>query len=98
MEGVLMSFRGKVDASLEEDTLFVRKTLGLDPAADEFRVVYGSLAKGDKELALLSRSVLEIIIDLASNIEVPAVHVEEKQVNPTTGGKEGAPIITIPAG
>ena len=62
MDGVLMSFRGKVDASLEEDTLFVRKTLGLDPAAYEFRVVYGSIAKDDKELALLSRSVLEIII------------------------------------
>jgi hypothetical protein len=32
MEGVVMSFRGKVDKSVEEDILFVRKTLGLDPA------------------------------------------------------------------
>jgi len=83
MEVVLMSFRRKVDESPEEDKLFVRKTLGLDPVEDEFKVVYGSIAKDDKELAILSRSVFEIIIDLASNIEVPALHVEEKQVNPT---------------
>lgn len=83
MEGVMMSFRGKVDPSVQEDILFVRKTLGLDPSAGEVRVAYGSVAKDDKELALLTRSVLEIIIDLASYIEVPSIHVEEKRVNPT---------------
>jgi hypothetical protein len=83
MEGVLMSFQGKVDASVEEDIRFVRKTLGLDPAGGELKVAYGSIAKDDKEIAILSRSILEIIIDMASSIEVPAVHVEEKRVNPT---------------
>ena len=93
-EGVLMGFRGKVDASVEEDTRFVRKTLGLDPAAGEFRVAYGSIAKDDKEIAILSRSMLEILIDLASNIEVPAVHVGEKRVNPTMSEDtvQGAPV------
>lgn len=160
MEGLLMSFRGKVDAPVDEDIRFVRKILGLDPAAGDFRVAYGSVAKDDKELAMLTRSIIEIIIDLASTIEVPPLHVEEKRVNPTmpedtvqgvsvpplirihsspdkpadafiavpyrghwfwiddrdlrskvlfsflmlifslteTGGKEGAPIITVPAG
>jgi len=160
MEGVLMSFRGKVEPSVQEDILFVRKTLGLDPSVSEVNVAYGSVAKDDKELALLTRSMLEIIIDLASYIEVPSAHVEEKRVLPTmpdetfhgvpvpplirihsssekpkdafiavpyrdcwfwiddrdfrskilftflmfmfslteTGGKEGAPIITVPAG
>lgn len=83
MEGLMMTIRGKADASVEEASSWVRKTLGLDPVEDEFKVVYGSIAKDDKEIAMLSRSTLEIIIDLASHIEVPAVHVEEKQVNPT---------------
>ena len=82
-EELLVNFRGKGDESVEEDKLFVRKTLGLDPAADEFRVVYGTISKNDKEIALLTRSVLEIMIDLASEIEVPPLHVEEEQVNPT---------------
>jgi hypothetical protein len=68
---------------VQEDILWVRKTLGLDPAASDIRVVYGSVAKDDKELAILTRSILEIIIDMSSYIEVPAAHVEEKRVNPT---------------
>lgn len=100
MEGVLMSFRGKMDASGEEDILFIRRTLGLDPAGREFRVAYGSVAKDDKELAMLTRSVLEIIIDLASSIEVPDPHVEQKRVNPsmrelTPHGAEVAPLVRI---
>ena len=93
-EGVLMGFRGKVDPTVEEDTRFVRKTLGLNPTADEFKIAYGSIAKDDKEIAILSRSMLEIIIDLASTIEVPAVHVEEKRVNPTMPEEtvQGAPV------
>lgn len=83
MEGVLMSFRGKVDAEVEADIQFVRKTLGLNPSSGEFNIAYGSVAKDDKELAILTRSMLEIIIDLASYIDVPAAHVEEKRVNPT---------------
>ena len=160
MEGVLMSFRGKVEPSVQEDILFVRNVLGLDPSAGEIMIAYGSVAKDNKELAILTRSMLEIIIDLASYIDVPSAHVEEKRViqsmpeetvqglpvpqliriysspdRPTdafiavpyrdywfwiddrdyrskalftflmfifslteTGGKEGAPIITVPAG
>src|SRR5208283_133160 len=71
MEGVVMIFREKVDSALKEDGLFVRRTLGLDPTTGEFKVVYGSIAKDDKEIAILSRSILEIIIDLGSQIEVP---------------------------
>ncbi len=93
-EGVLMSFRGKVDPSVQEDILFARKTLGLDPSAGDIRVVYGSVAKDDKELALLTRSILEIIVDLGSYIEVPVRHVEEKRVNPTMAEEkvQGVPV------
>ncbi len=149
-----------MDEATQEDSLAVRKMLGIDPTAQEFAIVYGSVAKNDREIAVLSRSILEIIIDLASYIEVPNVHVDENRVNPTqieesapgrpieplirihssrekpadafvavpyrnhwfwiddrdlpskrmfsflmfiftlveTGGKEGAPIVTIPAG
>ena len=88
MEGVVLSFRGKVDPSVQEDILSVRKTLGLDPSASEIRVAYGSVAKDDKELALMTRSIFEIIVDLGSYIEVPSLHVEERRVNQTMPGEE----------
>lgn len=82
-EEVLMSMKGRASAVIEEHIATVRKTLALDPSATELRVAYGSVARDDKELAILTRSVLEIIIDSASCIDVPAIHVEEKRVNPT---------------
>ncbi|MEW6077896.1 MAG: hypothetical protein AB1724_08800 [Thermodesulfobacteriota bacterium] len=90
MEGVLMRFTGKVEAPVQEDINAIRNTLGLDLSADEFKIVYGSIAQSDKELALLTRSVLEILVDLASCIEVPMSHVEEKRVNPTMPEESGS--------
>jgi hypothetical protein len=54
-----------------------KRILGLDPDLREFRVVYGSAPRDDKEIAVLSRSMFEIIIELASYIEVPEEHVAE---------------------
>ena len=99
-EGVIMIFRKKADSTLGENNLFIRNTLGLDPTAEEFRIVYGSSAKDSREIAILSRSVLEILVDIGSNIEVPAVHVEEQRVNPTmteetAAGAAIAPLVRI---
>ena len=100
MEAVVMTMRGKTDPALDEDTAAVRQALGLNPAAPEFRVAYGSIPKDDREIAILSRSMLEIIIDLASYIEVPADHVSEKRVlatmpPETSDGAEVPPLIKV---
>lgn len=159
-EATVLTFRGRMDEATEADSLAVRRMLGIDPRAQEFSVVYASVPKNDRELAILTRTILDILIDLASFIEVPDLHVEEKRVNQSimeeappsrsastlirihssrekpadafvavayhdywfwiddrdlpskrmftflmfvftlveTGGKEGAPIVTIPAG
>jgi hypothetical protein len=159
-EAILMSFRKRIDPAVEADVVAARKLLGIDPSATEVRIVYGSVAENDKEIAILSRSIFEILVDLASYIAVPETHVAERRVGespeqevgpsgpipplmrivsgvarPTdafiavpyrdhwywiddrdipskrlftflmfiftlveTGGKEGAPIVTIPAG
>lgn len=93
-------FREKVDPAMEADVLATRKVLGLDPLAREFKVIYGSFSTSNKEIAILTRSVLEIIADLASYIEVPDVHVAEKRVNPTltdppVAGTPPVPLICI---
>jgi hypothetical protein len=99
-ETVVMTIRKDTETSVREDVLAVRKTLGLSPTAEEFQVIYGSLAKDDRELAILTRSLLQVINNLASNIEVPAAHVEEQLVNPTLpdtlpDGRPLAPLIRI---
>jgi len=82
-ESVLMTFRREVDPSLEADVRAVRGQLGLDPAAREFQVVYGSVAANDKQIAILSRSILEILVDLSSVIAVPEADVADRRVTAT---------------
>jgi hypothetical protein len=90
-EAVLMTFRHKVEPSVEADVLAVRQLLGLDPAGREFQVVYGSVAANDTQLAILSRSILEILVDLSSLIAVPEAHVADGRVAPTTADPEVGP-------
>ena len=55
----------------------LRELLDLDPEAQEFTIVHGSLPQNDREIAMLTRSMLEILVEVASHIEVPAAHVAE---------------------
>jgi hypothetical protein len=88
-EATVLTLRQKADPSIEADILMVRQLLGLDPQGREFRVVYGSVAANDKELAMLTRSILDILIDLASFISVPEAHVQEQRVAPTADPEVG---------
>ena len=82
-ELMIMRLRNKVDPELTDDTLQIRTILDLEPTADEFRVVYGSKNKDGREIAIMTRSILQIINNLGSEIEVPEAHVTEKVVNQT---------------
>ena len=82
-EAAMMVFRGKRDPAVDVLSAEVRQILGIAPQANEFNVVYGAIPRDDKEVAILTRSFLEVIVDLSADIEVPAAHVEEKRVGPT---------------
>jgi hypothetical protein len=56
----------------------------------DIRVVYGSAAANDKELAILSRSIFEILVDLLSFISVPEADVLERRVGPTYEDEMGS--------
>ena len=45
--------------------------------------MYGSLPKDGSEIALLTKSGLEVMVELASWIDVPAEHLAEKRARPT---------------
>jgi hypothetical protein len=82
-EAAFMVIRGERDPAIEALSAEVRKILGLDPHSKEVNVVYGAVSRNDKEIAILTRSILEVLIDISADIEVPAAHVKEKRVSPT---------------
>ena len=77
--------------------------LNLDPDAREFYVVSGSYATDRKELAIFSRSLLQVFSAYASLIEVPESHVSQKRVMATVQEKLAAaagfpPLIRVHSG
>jgi len=88
-ETLTLVLRPKPSAVVERAFLNVANLLGLDPTAREFRVVYGAVATSDKEIAIQSRSILEILTDLSAYITVPEVHVAERRVGPTPEADQG---------
>jgi hypothetical protein len=95
-----MVMRPKPAAAVENARLNVARMLGLDPARRVFRVVYGAVPGDDKEIAMLTRSIFEILRDLSANITVPETDVTERRVTPTPEedlGPEGPipPLIRI---
>jgi len=74
---VMTLARGKVTKAVEQDQSAVRQILGLRQDLKEIRVVFGSVPRGDEEIAMITRSMLEILFDLSASINVPPAHVEE---------------------
>ena len=101
-EGAVMVIRRsnlppEVIAAREELT----KLLGIRLDAGEYRVVFAEVPQDDRELAMLTRSILSIMVELAGQIEVPEEHVTAGRTVPSlmiesgTAEKDGRRLITI---
>ncbi len=78
-----MVLRPKPAAAVENARLNVTKFLGLNPAAREFTVVYGAVQRTNTEIAILSRSIYQVLADLSWSIAVPEGDVKMQLVTPT---------------
>lgn len=74
-------FRRHLDENMERDVLLVLDLLDLDTKADEFNLVYGSIQKDDKEIAILTRSMLDIMAELAAHVDIPNHHIVENRAS-----------------
>lgn len=97
---MLFLFRATDDEEILKDIQDVREILGLNPNVQEFKVLFGSNPRDDLEIAILSRSLLEMLADMSSSIDVPEIHIAEKRVRPTfreenIAGKSVKPLIQI---
>jgi hypothetical protein len=79
-EAVVMFLRPGEDEAIAAPNQKIRELLGLDAQAREFTIVYGAEASSDTEIAILSRSMLQILTDVASHIDVPPADVAEGRV------------------
>ena len=74
----MLILSGKRAAEANQDLQFVRKTLEVTPDRNgEVTVVFGLLPRGPNEIALLTRSMAEILLEVSAGIEVPPEHVAQ---------------------
>jgi hypothetical protein len=79
-KAIVIFFRSKLSDEIVKDINTVQQILGLNPDNKEIRVTYGAFAADDQEIAMLTRSMLQIMIELASYIDVPLKDIEEGRV------------------
>ncbi len=60
----------------------LRQLLRLDRDATEFTLVFGGMSSSNKEIAVLTRSILHIMSTMAAQVEVPVVDITEKRAAP----------------
>ena len=108
-----MGFRVKAIAETQAMVMFMRPStaevaehgrkigelLGIDSREREFSVVYGSSPANDREIAMLTRSVMQVMVDLASYIDVPPADTAEGRVASPSRSPEQLllfpPLITV---
>jgi len=74
----------EVKAALAE----LRELLNLQPEAGEITVSYGFLPETDRELVMLTHSMMQIMIKLATQVNVPPQHVAEGRTVPSLSSRK----------
>jgi hypothetical protein len=97
---IVLPHEGK-DAELIENGRRVQELLGLDEGLGEFDVSYGLFPRNGREIAILSRSMLEIMLQLGFGIELPAGHATDGRATPgraKPGDTKHEPLMRIHSG
>lgn len=99
----LLFFKGNADPALQQDIALVMQLLDLKPPLDAINLTYGAVPRNQQELAIQTRSMLEILVEFADGIDVPADHITRGRTYPGTlqrlsGTVGSGPIAAIHAG
>jgi hypothetical protein len=99
--GVIAVIRKNGSTELNADSRRVRELLGLEEGTSEFEIAYGLVPRTRNEVAVLSRSMLEIILQLGFGIDLPAGHAADGRANPgrwQEGDEKAKPLVHIHSG
>ncbi|MCU0970566.1 MAG: hypothetical protein MUF57_01925 [Gammaproteobacteria bacterium] len=89
----LIAFRSdRVTPAVLDDTRLVRTLLRIGNDAREVNLTFGAVPRNDRELALLTRSMLDVLLELSAQVEAPAADVEAGRAFPVPpAGPESGP-------
>jgi len=79
----------------------VRELLGLEEDLSEFEIVYGLVPRDNHEVAILTRSMMDIMLQLGFGIDLPAAHATDGRALPgqrQPGDAQAKPLVHIHSG
>jgi len=95
--GTVIVFRRRAEtAAIAPDSAFIRRTLGLATDAGQFQLVYGVQPRNDHEIAVLTRSMFEIMVDMSNGVEPAAADLAAGRVRKTASDR--APLLVVHSG
>jgi len=74
---VIMIRRNSVTPEVLAAASELPQLLGIRRDAPEYTIAFGEVAKSDTELAMLKRSTLSIMVEMAGEVRVPAAQVAD---------------------
>jgi hypothetical protein len=78
-DAIVMALRRKRVS--REDAREVARLLGIDPGAPEYRATYGAVARSNREIAIQTRSIFEIMVELSARVQPPREHLRKGYVS-----------------
>ncbi len=81
--GVVFFRRGDVTPEITEKSAEVRRLLNLPPDQQKFVLTYSPVRGAEGELAVNSRSMLQVMAAFASYLDVPQEHLQEHRASPS---------------
>jgi len=100
-EVTLIFFREKVDPEIAKDIQLIKDTLQIAPGATEMLLTNDPVRRRKNEIALLTRSMWEVLAELSAGVEVPDQDVVEGRavaIAAAAGRPRGFPIAHIHSG
>jgi len=81
-ETSLITFPPTKDPQAEAEGQALRSLLSLRPGLNRFQVYYGGYSGRDDEISMMPRSILELMLELAFEVEVPETDAASGKVFP----------------
>jgi hypothetical protein len=78
----LITFTSNQDPQAKAESAEVRSLLGLRPDSQRLTVYYGGYSGRNDEISMMTRSMLQVMLELAAGVQVPQSDVSEHKVNP----------------
>jgi hypothetical protein len=99
-ETTLLTFRRRALApEIQADTAEIRRLLRLDANANEYKVDYGMGAGGGTDIDMTTRSLFQIMIELAGTVDIPKAHLDDGSALPVPPPIEQArPLMHVRSG